>query len=248
MNETTFEKDFEVNSINININKRLGLFGMLGILQDVGTAHAEHMGIGMDEMVQRNAFWVFTQQKLMMNRWPKWQDKVTVKTWVRKINGLRSFRDYTVHLGDEMIGKSVSTFMMLDGETRKPIRPDLGEEIEKQISKDELEITPEKVIAPDNLKLANTISVRNSDLDMNNHVNNTKYAQWILDSVNIDYHKRFVVSQFDINFISECLLGDEIDIFLSIEETQDKVKSFYQGIRKSDQKIVFVAHISGVGI
>lgn len=248
MNKSFFEKEYEVNSINININKRLGLYGMLGILQDVGAIHAEYMGVGMEAMIENNAFWVFTQQKLKMQRWPKWQDHVVVKTWPRKIHGLKAYRDYTIHVGDELIGESVATFMVLDGKTRKPTQPKLSEEIINGIPDKELEIIPEKVMVPSGLEYANTIMVRNSDLDMNNHVNNTKYAQWILDTIKLDYHRRFVVSEFDMNFISECRLGDEIEISLLIDEKGDTVTSYYQGVRKSDKKVVFNAHISGVAV
>ena len=103
MNESYFEKEYEVNSVNINMNKRLGLFGMLGILQDVGTIHAEHMGVGLEAMVKNNAFWVFTQQKLIMKKWPKWQDKILVKTWPRRIHGMKAYRDWTIHLGDKQL-------------------------------------------------------------------------------------------------------------------------------------------------
>lgn len=248
MNESYFEKEYEVNSVNININKRLGLFGMLGILQDVGTIHAEHMGVGMEEMIKNNASWVFTQQKLIMTKWPKWQDKILVKTWPRKIHGLKAYRDYTIHLEGEQIGESVATFMVLDGTTRRPVQPKLDESIVQGISETELDIIPEKVMVPENMKVENTITVRNSDLDMNNHVNNTKYSQWILDTIPIEYHRSFVVKEFDINFISEAKLGDEIDILMVKGEDSKEVTSFYQGKRKSDSKVVFAARVTGARV
>ncbi len=246
MNNSYFEKEYEINSVMINMKKNLGLYGVLGLLQDVGTIHAELMGLGFEAMIKNNAFWVFTQHKLLMKQWPKWQDKVLIKTWPRKIQGLKAYRDYTIYLNGERIGESVATFMVLDGSTRKPVKPRLDNLLYDENKYEELNIIPEKVKLPDSMELANTLYVRNSDLDMNNHVNNTKYSQWILDTIHIDYHHNFLVSEFDINFLSECRLGDTIDIFMSKDEVQDRVKSFYQGIRKSDQKTVFVAHISGL--
>ncbi|MBC87127.1 MAG: acyl-[acyl-carrier-protein] thioesterase [Bdellovibrionaceae bacterium] len=243
-----FEKDYEVNSVNINMNKRLGLYGMLGILQDVGTIHADLTGVGYEDMVKNNAFWVFTQQKLKMNQWPKWQDTINVKTWPRKVKGLKAYRDYTIHLGDQLIGESVATFMVLDGTSRRPVAPQLEEKFLQSIPEKELDILPEKIKVPDNMKVEHTLVVRNSDLDMNNHVNNTKYSQWILDTIPIKYHKNFVVREFDINFVSETHLGDEIDVYMIKEEDSSIIKSFYQGVRRSDGKVVFSSHITGVEI
>lgn len=245
MENLIFEKEYEVNSLNININKRLGLFGMLGILQDTGAIHAEVMGVGLEDMIKKNAFWVFTQQKLMMKKWPKWRDRVVVKTWPREIHGLKAYRDYKIFVDGEAIGESVATFMVLDGNTRKPVRPELDIDFEKLKVDCELNVTPEKVIVPEGMEVRNSITVRNSDLDMNNHVNNTKYSQWILDTIPIEYHRTFVVEEFDMNFISECHLGDQIDILSDKDETSEAVTSYYQGVRKSDSKTVFTCHIRG---
>lgn len=246
MKEIVFTKNYEVNSVNINMNKRLGLFGMLGMLQDIGTIHAGRLGVGYEQMKKDNAFWVYVQQKLKMQRWPEWQDTVTVKTWPRAIQGIKAYRDFAIYIGEERIGESVGTFMVLNGETRRPTQPKLPEEIHQNVPKDILDFIPKKIQLPENLELSNTITVRNSDLDMNNHVNNTKYAQWVLDSIPIKYHRMFVVKEFDVNFIAETKLGDVIDVHLMIDDdTKEEVPSFYQGIRRSDGKTVFTSHIIG---
>lgn len=246
MNEIVFEKDYEVNSVNINLNKRLGLYGMLGILQDVGTIHAEILGVGYEQMLASNNFWVFIQQKIRMQRWPQWRETIRVRTWPRKIAGLKAYRDYAIFVGDEKIGDSVAAFMVLNGETRRPVAPQIDESIHTKVTEKVLDYIPEKIQLPATLELKNTITVRNSDLDMNNHVNNTKYSQWILDSIPIDYHRQFVVQEFDINFIAETHLGDQIDIHLLVnDDGSDVIDSYYQGVRKSDKKVVFTSKIIG---
>lgn len=242
MEKLIFEKNYEVNSVNINMSKRLGLFGMLGFLQDAGMLHAEELGVGLEDMIRNNAFWVFTQQKLIMNRWPAWKDTVRIVTRPRAIDGLKAYRDYEIFIGDEKIGESVATFMVLNGETRKPVKPQIDTEIHKNLPESTVGFIPEKLIAPDDLKVENTIVVQNSDLDMNRHVNNTKYAQWILNTIPIKYHHNHVVKEFNINFTAEARLGDEIDILARIIEEDF---TFYQGVRKSDNKKIFNASIVG---
>ncbi|MEC7276540.1 MAG: acyl-ACP thioesterase domain-containing protein [Bdellovibrionota bacterium] len=241
MSDLVFEKTYDVNSINININKRLGLFGMLGILQDTGAIHAEHLGFGLEDMIKKNSFWVITQQKLKMQYWPKWQDQVLIKTWPRRIQGLKAYRDYQIFLKDRLIGECVGTFMVLDGTTRRPVQPQLdGVHFAEGR---ELDLFPEKIDVPKGIELQSKIKVRNSDLDMNNHVNNTKYSQWILDTIAIDYHRKYVVNEFNVNFISEARLGEEIEIYSQMDEHEGHITSYYQGVRVSDQKKVFSARI-----
>ncbi len=54
--------------------------------------------------------------------------------------------------------------------------------------------------------------VRNSDLDINQHVNNTKYAQWILDAIPYDYHRSLRLKTYSVNFLSETHLQDEVRV------------------------------------
>ncbi len=248
MKDIIFEKEYSVNSINININKHLGLFGMLGILQDVSTIHAELLGLGFEYMAKSNSFWVLTQQRLKMDHWPTWQDVVNVRTWPRGANGLKANRDFEIFLNDKKIGECVTTYMVIDGNTRKPVRADLGDEIQKACPSDVLDFEPEKVLVPETATLKKTIEVRNSDLDMNNHVNNTKYSQWILDTIPLEFHRSMKLLDFDINFISEARLGELIDIYSISDDTSNApyLESFYKGIRKSDGKIVFAARIRAI--
>jgi medium-chain acyl-[acyl-carrier-protein] hydrolase len=46
--DSILEKEYKVNSLNMNTNKKLGLFGLLGILQDVTGEHALKLGFGYE--------------------------------------------------------------------------------------------------------------------------------------------------------------------------------------------------------
>jgi len=241
MQESIFEKNYEVTSVNINMNKRLGLFGMLGILEDVGTVHAENLGVGLDDMIRNNAFWVFTQQTLKMTTWPKWKDIVTIRTWPRALDGMKAYRDYEIYCGDKKIGEPVATFMVLDGTTRRPDRATIAANINRPTKG--LDFNHEKIKVFDDMHDKTSVLVRSSDLDLNNHVNNTKYGQWILDTIPIQYHRQYLVDEFTINFISETHLGDHIDIKATIND--ETLESYYQGVRHSDGKVVFASKILG---
>ena len=88
-------------------------------------------------------------------------------------------------------------------------------------------------------------SVRNSDLDLNGHVNNTRYAQWLLDSVSEESHRKYILTDYEINFLAETKQGEEISIYGG-EIEPDKFQ--FQGFRARDQKVVFAAllHLSRI--
>lgn len=62
-----------------------------------------------------------------------------------------------------------------------------------------------------------------SDLDIVNHVNNVKYLEWCLDLVNPKSILKQELKSFDMNFMKELVLGDEV----AIDEAADTNKSTY---------------------
>ncbi len=246
MNNILFEKEYSVNSVNINFNQQLGLFGLLGMIQDISAIHADILGIGLQQMREQNAFWVLTQQKLKMNKWPKWQDVVRIKTWPRGTDGLKIYRDFEIFVNNEKIGESVITYMILDGQSRRPLTVNMQEKYNIECPKEVLGFVPEKILVPDDALEENATKVRISDLDMNYHVNNTKYAQWILDSISLEIHRSTTLLEFDINFLGETYLNDEISIGVLTEDPVSPVSSLFRGVRKQDGRVVFTARIKGL--
>jgi medium-chain acyl-[acyl-carrier-protein] hydrolase len=52
--------------------------------------------------------------------------------------------------------------------------------------------------------------VRFRDLDINQHVNNTSYVEWILESIPAAVKKDAVLSELEINFLAESFVHDRI--------------------------------------
>ena len=75
-----------------------------------------------------------------------------------------------------------------------------------------LAFTPEKIAVRQGLAETARFSVRNSDLDVNGHVNNTRYAQWILDSTPLEAHRTWRVDRYEVNFLAEIQVGDAVAI------------------------------------
>lgn len=65
-NDSIFERDNKINSLNMNTNKKLGLFGLLGIVKDVTGEHADKLGFGYEESKNKGFFWVLIRQKLLL--------------------------------------------------------------------------------------------------------------------------------------------------------------------------------------
>jgi medium-chain acyl-[acyl-carrier-protein] hydrolase len=80
-----------------------------------------------------------------------------------------------------------------------------------------------KIDLPDSMKKIAERKVVLSDLDIVNHVNNVKYLEWCLDLVNPKSILKQQLKSFDMNFMKELVLGDEV----AINETTDTNQSIF---------------------
>lgn len=239
-----YEKEYEITMSMVNINRRLGIYGLLNIIQDLAAIHGTIQGYGYDIQIKNNKFWVLVGQKVKMKKWPKWGDKIKFKTWIRPIEGKIIFRDVEFYHNDELLGECCISWLLMDGETRK-MTAMIDHPAEFKMRQDySLNFIPDRLQKRDDLEVINERMVRVTDLDVNNHMNNTKYTQWVLDTIDLHYHKKMFLSEFEINFLAEAKLNDVIEISRS-GVGENKVETQFFGLRKSDSRPIFISNFKG---
>ncbi len=238
MKKSIWIQNYNVNTFLVNPQKKLGLYGLLNLFQDTAWIHATHLGHGYESMIKEQTAWVLTRQKLKMESWPHWGDDIQIKTWIRPINGLLAIRDFEMMSSGKKWGECTTQWLILDLKTRRPAEKSL------KLSLDEFRpdcppfIDAGKIHPSAIGKFLAEFHVRNSDLDLNGHVNNTRYAQWILDSVPHEKHPEFILREYEVNFIAETKSGDVISI---LGTTLSDDSFHFQGLRSADKKVVFAA-------
>jgi acyl-ACP thioesterase len=198
--------------------------------------------------MEAGAAWILSRQKLVMSAWPHWGDELLVRTWVRPTRGPQVHRDYEVLVGDRKLGECVASWLTLDVRTRRPIRPAVaGANLDFRLD-GALAFTPDKIALRRDLAETARFSVRNSDLDVNGHVNNTRYAQWILDSTPLESHPTWRVDRYEVNFLAEVQVGDAVAIDAAPPEASSSAELLlrFQGRRLSDDAPAFAAVVGVV--
>ncbi|MCC6137048.1 MAG: acyl-[acyl-carrier-protein] thioesterase [Bdellovibrionaceae bacterium] len=234
----TWTENYKITSYLVNLRKQAGLYSILNFIQDVGWQHGFQLGVQLPD----NHGWVFTRQKLVMERWPQWNDTLKIKTWLREPEGAFLFRDYELYLNDTKIGMCTSSFTVMDQISRKLAIQDWYTYPRFWKTESPLTNKPDKIPLKIPAEDISQFEVRNSDIDLNEHVNNTKYAQWILDSLPINNLKGGVeLKGYEVNFLAEMKLGDVITIQKTLDESPNLIQ--FQGQRMSDQKPVFTAQL-----
>lgn len=245
MKKQIWSEDYKIASYLVNLRGRAGLYAILNLIQDVGWLHAQHLEVKLE----KNRGWVFTRQKLKMADWPAWNETVTIRTWVRPPRESFLFRDYELFVGDRKIGECTSTFTVMDMETRRVALQDWSGVHGVWREDGHLPHLPEKIVFSPDVDALAQFQVRNSDIDLNHHVNNTKYAQWVLDALPIDLLRKGAnLVGYDVNFLAESKIGDIVTVQKMKDERKDEKTSIvqFQGVRSADGKPVFTALLHSV--
>jgi medium-chain acyl-[acyl-carrier-protein] hydrolase len=77
------------------------------------------------------------------------------------------------------------------------------------------------------------LRVNYGDLDQNGHVNNTRYIEWILNSLSLEFHQSHVLRSLEVNYLAEAVY--EHDVFVWSDPADSGM--FHHGIRAEDTEL-----------
>ena len=212
-NDKGLEKH-QIASYQMDLKGQATLPVLCNYFQEIAGNHAFANGFGFDQMIKTKQIWVLTRLRVEMEKYPKWRDEIQIKTWIRNREKLVSQRDFVVLDKDgNKLGGALTSWMLLDWRTR---RPKLVESVDLpiQMFPDEQAITTslEKIMAISNANNSYLRSVEFQDLDVNQHVNNVKYIEWILAAFPFEFRKKHNVADFQINYLAELKRRDAVKV------------------------------------
>jgi len=231
----TWEDTYLVSFYEVDAKNRIFLPNLWKYLQETAWNHANRIGIGYSDLSQNNFFWILSRLAIDINEYPAWGDKIRVKTWLLESSRLFAFRDFSiVRENGRIIGGAKSGWVVLDLKTRKPqrIEPFL-KGLDPLPDQHGGKTVLDKLPAPSAPNEETFFTVRYSDLDLNLHVNNARYIEWILDGYSFEMHQTHQISSFEINFLAESNCGDELVV--RSEQKKESPPTFLHTIlRKQD--------------
>jgi acyl-ACP thioesterase len=214
-----YSSNWEINFIQCYPNGQLKHTELCNILQLTAGFHAEMGGLSFSDMQVHKQAWVLSRMRVEVTELPKWRDRVTVKTWIVDMQGSRSVRALELYVGDKKMVSSLTYWVVLNTELRKPETLALPFEHFEVYPKN---VPTEKSFSKINLHVATTFlknkEVLLSDLDIVNHANNVKYLEWCLDCIHPNILLKNGINAFDMNFLRELHWHDEVELVSSMEE------------------------------
>jgi acyl-ACP thioesterase len=218
----SWEDEYSISFYEVDTKNEVFLPALWSFMQETAWHHADHLRVGYSDLMEQNSFWVLSRLSIQMEKYPRWGDRIRVKTWLAGMSRLFALRQFLIADSDEkMMGTAKSAWLVLDLKSRRPqkIEP-MFKHIRHLFADLPPSEEPGKIPAAAHPKMERSYTVRYSDIDMHHHVNNTKYLEWILNSYPFEMNQANQVQSFEINFLGESAHGDGIAIYTeTLKET-----------------------------
>ena len=234
-----YQEKFFITSGDVDDHFDLKLSSIFTYFQIVSTNHSELLGLGKKETWDKGMCWVITRMKVVIYKLPKMLDTVIVKTHPGEIMSFLFPRFYQIYNEDgELLVAGSACWTLLDANTHKVIVKPVESAIAYPSEKHPDDISlPERVIGND-LSLVDTRRVRYSEIDLNRHVNNVKYIEFVIDTHDVEFFNKHYISEIVINFEREIMINDEVKFF-SNGETPEIIVGEVDGVRRFSCKIAY---------
>lgn len=222
-----YEETFTVDSRDIDGQYRCRPSAILGYLQEAATAHACELHVSREETLEKyNCFWMLARIWCRLDRPLTWKEPVTVRTCHRGGKGASVYRDFDLFVDGVPVGEAVSTWVLADRNTRKLFRmSQLVEFTNTTGGEYSKTITLSRIHMPEEMEEEERRRMHYSDTDVNGHVNNTRYADFVCDAAHLEKlgNDRYL-SEFQLDYTGECLPGEEITLLTGAWEGKEYVK------------------------
>ncbi len=186
-------------------------------MQETAGKHATRLGVGYEELTKKGITWVLIRAALKMEKYPDSSSEVSVTTWPEQERRMLFPRFFLFKdINGNLLGSAATLWTLMDIEARTMVSP-----AEKGVSVQTPAQPPLKLEHPGKVKLPegdiqkSTVCPKYSDLDINNHVNNSKYIDWFTDQIPLDIHKNGILSEISVSYSREIRSGETVGLEFS---------------------------------
>lgn len=207
-----YKENVTITSVDVDQNLELRLSNLFKYFQLVGSNHVKKLGASHQDLINHNVLWVVIRMDVKIFRMPKLDEEVVFMTHPGETRSFVFPRHF--HVFDKkgnLIISSSSMWALMDKDTRKVVlKPEGLVKIKSESSKYDLPL-PDKVVGDAPSKIM-TNKVRYTDIDLNGHLNNTSYIEFILNTHKPEFYKENKISSISINYDKEIRSTDEVTL------------------------------------
>lgn len=209
-----FTVPFKVRSYEVDHNQEASISTICNYFQEAAGVHARELQFDISDLQKKGLTWILYKLQVKVHMFPKRWESIRVITWPSTGDGLRAYRDYELHSeNNELLAIGLSQWMVLDIRKKRPVK--MPEELMSSRFKTDKHVldlhksnlTP---LLPEDAAFITTAGL--NDLDMNRHVNNVRYIDWITGYLFSRPENQQKCDALTIQYAAETTAGDQIHL------------------------------------
>lgn len=208
-----FEREYYLRTSDYDCRMKLNPASVLDLFQDAAGCHAEALGIGFQPMLERELLWAVAKIKFQILTDPEMHQKVRVRTWPLPPSRVGFRREYLMldEAGNTLV-KGASDWVLMHARERRlmPVK-DVYPQGDEYCTDQTFEGRISKVHDFEPEGAGRVVRPGFSDLDMNGHVNNAKYANFVMDALDLAPEEE--ISLFQMDFHREVQRDAELHVY-----------------------------------
>lgn len=204
-------EEWTVQSDWVDVGQNLRISTLFRLLQEVSLKHATELGLGRERTLDRGLLWVVTRQHVEVERLPRYGERIALETWPGATKRMLFPRYYRIldEQGNCLV-KAAALWVIIDAKTRSMVLP-----AQHQIAVPAVETGDEIPFhAPQPvMELPNRADfvVPYSYVDLNGHMNNTRYFD-VCEDVSYPKNVAGELKEIRTEYNTEAKLGQTLTI------------------------------------
>lgn len=205
--------DYKVNANDVDFNNIVSASNLLKYMQDAANCSMEADGLSYDELFDKGYAFILSRIRLSSYAPLYSHDKIEAQSWACESRGVQFNRCYRILRDGVIVAEAVSVWALCGVHDRKLHRVnefDLPYRIDDML---ELDMPARFKIPEDvNMRLVGERIVEYADIDMNGHMNNTRYPDVLCGHLDGGMKGQRIISM-GISFSGEAPLGETLKIY-----------------------------------
>lgn len=216
--EPVYETRILLRSGDVDRFDRLRLSQLLDLLQQTAGDHCRDLGYPRERLMRQGVFWAVLRHRVEIRRLPRSGEQVRVQTWPMPTTRTAYPRAAIAldETGEELF-RSISLWVLMDWQSRSMVLPGKSNVAIDGLLRGCEPETP-RSLPPFTPARTKTSHVCFTDLDLNGHMNNCRYMDWVQSTLSSDFHGTHTPKEFTACYLAEAREGDDLALAWTLGE------------------------------
>jgi medium-chain acyl-[acyl-carrier-protein] hydrolase len=233
---------------DVDFTKKLKPGAAFNYFQEIAGTHAANLGVGIDTIRRKHGvIWVMTRIRVDVERYPGWDENIVIETWPQQPKRFEFERHYIMRdIQGHILMRAVSFWVILDESTRELRKSEvINAQYPEFLTERAIDCSLGKIKPTGEPETVYKRWIGCSDIDMNGHINNSRYVDFIMDCFTMDELRGHRTNSIQVSYLGEAFPGDTL-VMRKYTGSSETGGIYVEGIREKDENVIFRAQMDMV--